>query len=147
VFEIYEEYKEKNKKYTITADIPNIYTGQPWTYGDIRAGFTPFEITKQQKKYVILPFTGSNGLPVSAPVVGGNITSVRPVTGYLKGHYRNVGDLTTGLQNSYFRGSKNTKATTIDGTSPIEVFTSNPNAIKVLPGKSSTEPIIGTDVF
>ena len=75
---------------------------------------------------VVQPFSGS-----IAPTVGGNIVSASAVHGYLPTHYRNTSDLTTGLQNSYYNGCKNTSATTLDGSSPIEVFVTNPNIIKV----------------
>jgi len=114
--------------------------------GDPRRGFkAPEPITYSETKLVIQPYTGSNGLVSNPPIATGNITKVTPVDGYLPTHYKYVGDLTTGLQNSYFRGSKNTAATTLDGSSPVESFISNPNAIKVLPGRAVTEPIIETD--
>jgi hypothetical protein len=51
--------------------------------------------------------------------------------------------LTIGLQNSFFRGSKNTAATTIDGASPIETFISNPNILTVnKAGRNTSEPIL-----
>jgi len=54
-----------------------------------------------------------------------------------------VSDLTTGLINSYYKGSKNTAATTLDGTSPIETFVSNPNTLVVnKTGRSTSEPIL-----
>ena len=47
------------------------------------------------------------------------------------------------MQNSFFRGSKNTSATTLDGSSPIETFTSNPNTLKVnKSGRDASEPIL-----
>jgi hypothetical protein len=47
------------------------------------------------------------------------------------------------MENSYFRGSKNTAATTLDGTPPIEVFSTNPNTLKVnKAGRSANEPIL-----
>jgi len=114
--------------------------------GDPRRGFkAPEPITYSETKLVIQPYTGSNGLVSNPPIATGSITNVTPVDGYLPTHYKYVGDLTTGLQNSYFRGSKNTAATTLDGSSPVESFISNPNAIKVLPGRAVTEPIIKTD--
>jgi hypothetical protein len=65
------------------------------------------------------------------------------VDGYLPTHYRNTSDLTRGLENSYYRGSKNTAATTLDGSSPIEIFVSNPNTLTVnRTGRSTSEPIL-----
>ena len=78
------------------------------------------------------------------PNVIGNIISVTAVSGYLPTHYRNVNDLTTGMQNSYYKGSKNTEETTLDGTPPIETFSSNPNTLKIT-GRDNNEPIISTE--
>ena len=73
----------------------------------------------------------------------GTIVQVTPLEGYLPTHNRNTSDLTTGMENSYFRGCKQTQATTLDGTPPIEVFTTNPNTLKVSDsGRGSGEPII-----
>jgi hypothetical protein len=95
-----------------------------------------------RNKVTILPFTGSNGLETPTPS-GGNIVSVTPLNGYFPYHYRNVGDLTTGLENSYFRGSKQTQATTLDGGSPVVTFTTNPNTLRVNDtGRGSGEPIL-----
>ena len=77
------------------------------------------------------------------PQVIGNIVEVTPINGYLPSHYRNVGDLTTGLENSYFNGSKQTQLTTLDGGSPVVTFTTNPNTLKVSDtGRGSGEPIL-----
>jgi hypothetical protein len=92
-----------------------------------------------EKSLVIQPFSGS-----TAPTVGGSIVSASAVHGYLPTHYRNTSDLTTGLQNSYYNGCKNTSATTLDGSSPIEVFVTNPNVIKVN-GRDNNEPILDVE--
>jgi hypothetical protein len=95
-----------------------------------------------RNKVSILPFTGSNGLETPTPS-GGNIVSATPLNGYFPSHYRNVGDLTTGLGNSYFRGSKQTQLTTLDGGSPVVTFTTNPNTLRVSDtGRGSGEPIL-----
>lgn len=95
-----------------------------------------------RNKVTILPFTGSDGNETSTPS-GGNIVSVTPLNGYFPTHYRNVGDLTTGLENSYFRGSKQTQSTTLDGGSPVVTFTTNPNTLRVNDtGRGSGEPIL-----
>ena len=63
--------------------------------------------------------------------------------GYLPTHYRNTSDLTRGLQNSYYLGSKNTAATTLDGTDPVETFITNPNTLRVnKAGRDASEPIL-----
>jgi hypothetical protein len=86
----------------------------------------------------IQSFSGS-----AIPTIRGSIIAVQPVDGYLPTHYRNTSDLTTGMMNSYFKGSKNTAATTLDGTPPIETFVSNPNTLTVnKTGRSTSEPIL-----
>ena len=73
----------------------------------------------------------------------GTIVQVTPLNGYLPTHHRNTSDLTTGLENSYFKGCKQTQGTTIDGAPPVEIFTTNPNTLKVSDsGRGSGEPII-----
>ena len=80
------------------------------------------------------------------PTIGGNIVEVTPLNGYFSTHYRNTGDLSTGLQNSYFNGSKQTAATNILGGSPVQTFTTNPNVLKVSDtGRGSGEPILVVD--
>lgn len=82
----------------------------------------------------------------SAPTVSGNIVEVVPLDGYFPSHYRYVGDLPTGLQNSWYNGSKQTSETTLDGTSPVLVFTTNPNQLRVNDtGRGSGEPILEVD--
>jgi hypothetical protein len=93
-------------------------------------------ITYTERVLVVQPFSGS-----TAPIAVGSVKKVTPVDGYLPTHYRNTSDLTTGLQNSYYNGCKNTSATTLDGSSPIEVFVTNPNVIKVT-GRDNNEPIL-----
>lgn len=47
------------------------------------------------------------------------------------------------MENLFFRGCKQTQATTLDGTPPIEVFTTNPNTLKISDsGRGSGEPIL-----
>jgi hypothetical protein len=106
--------------------------------GDPRGGYYVTSSTYTETTLNIQPFSGS-----TIPTIGGNIISVQAVDGYLPTHYRNVSDLTTGLINSYYKGSKNTAATTLDGTSPIETFVSNPNTLVVnKTGRSTSEPIL-----
>jgi hypothetical protein len=106
--------------------------------GDPRGGFYVGTETYTETKLNIQPFSGS-----TMPVVKGNIINVKPVNGYLPTHNKFTSDLTIGLQNSFYKGSKNTAATTLDGTPPIETFTSNPNTLKVnKAGRTSNEPIL-----
>ena len=70
-------------------------------------------------------------------------STITPLEGYLPTHYRNTSDLTTGMENLFFKGCKQTQATTLDGTPPVEVFTTNPNTLKVSDsGRGSGEPIL-----
>jgi hypothetical protein len=106
--------------------------------GDPRGGYIAGIQSYTETTLNIQPFSGS-----TAPTVKGNIILVKPVDGYLPTHYRNTSDLTTGMMNSYFKGSKNTAATTLDGTPPIETFISNPNTLVVnKTGRSTNEPIL-----
>jgi len=106
--------------------------------GDPRGGYISDIQTYTETKLNIQPFSGS-----TPPTIGGNIIDVKPVSGYLTTHYRNTSDLTRGMQNSFFRGSKNTAATTLDGAPPIETFTTNPNTLRVnKAGRDASEPIL-----
>ena len=91
----------------------------------------------------IQPFTGSNGNVSVFPTTNEKIVEVTPVSGYLKTHFRNTSDLTRGLQNSFYRGSKNNASTTLDGSSPVETFITNPNTLRVnKAGRDASEPIL-----
>ncbi len=106
--------------------------------GDPRGGTELTSSYYTEKTLNIQPFSGS-----TPPVIGGDIIDVKNVSGYTSTHYRNTNDLTRGLQNSFFRGSKNTAATTLDGSSPIETFVSNPNTLTVnRTGRNTAEPIL-----
>ena len=73
----------------------------------------------------------------------GTVTQVTALNGYLPTHQKNTSYLTTGMENLYFKGCKQTQATTLDGTPPVEVFTTNPNTLKVSDsGRGSGEPIL-----
>jgi hypothetical protein len=117
-------------KYAVTSSVTGL--------GDERGGSVLTSSVYTETTLNIQPFTNS-----VAPIVKNNIISVVPVNGYLKTHFRNTSDLTRGMENSFFKGSKNTAATTLDGSSPVEVFTTNPNTLKVnKAGRDSSEPIL-----
>jgi len=102
-------------------------------------------ITKYRHKVSILPWTGSNGLESPTPS-SGDIVTATPLNGYFPTHYRNTTDLTTGLENSFFNGSKQTQSTTLDGGAPVQTFTTNPNTLRVSDaGRGSGEPILEVD--
>ncbi len=125
-----EEKERVVTKFAITASANGL--------GDPRGGYVSDIQTYTETKLNIQPFSGS-----VVPSIGGKIIDVKNVNGYLPTHYRNTSDLTRGLQNSFYKGSKNTAATTLDGSSPVEVFTSNPNTLRVnKAGRDSSEPIL-----
>jgi hypothetical protein len=110
--------------------------------GDKRRGFIQTSSFYIEKNVVIQPWSSSSDRLPTAGV--GDIISATPLTGYLPTHNKYTSDLTTGMQNSYYIGCKNTAATTIDGTPPVEVFVTNPNVIKVI-GRDNNEPILGVE--
>jgi hypothetical protein len=116
--------------------------------GDPRGGFISDIQTYTETTLNIQPFSGSK-----VPTVSGNIISVQPIDGYLPTHYRNTSDLTTGLQNSFYKGSgykfyidtltDRRIWDTLDGAPPVETFVSNPNTLTVnKTGRSTSEPIL-----
>jgi hypothetical protein len=127
---ITEEKERMVTKFAVTASANGL--------GDPRGGYISDIQTYTETKLNIQPFSGS-----TVPNVQGNIIAVKPVSGYLPTHYRNTTDLTRGLQNSFFKGSKNTAATTLDGAPPVETFVSNPNTLTVnKTGRNTSEPIL-----
>jgi predicted small secreted protein len=127
---ITEEKERMVTKFAVTASANGL--------GDPRGGYISDIQTYTETKLNIQPFSGS-----IVPVIQGNIIAVKPVSGYLPTHYRNTSDLTKGLENSFFRGSKNTAATTLDGAPPVEIFVSNPNTLTVnRTGRNTSEPIL-----
>ena len=110
--------------------------------GDPRGGLILTSSVYYETKLNIQSFESASVINIGT----NNIVEVTPLHGYLPTHYRNTSDLTKGLENSFFRGSKNTAATTLDGTPPVETFTSNPNTLKVnKAGRDASEPILEVD--
>ena len=107
--------------------------------GDPRGGYYLTSSIYYETKLNIQPYSGSKVINAGT----GSIVEVTKLNGYLPTHYRNTSDLTRGMENSFYRGSKNTAATTLDGSSPIETFTSNPNTLTVnKTGRNASEPIL-----
>lgn len=125
-----KESKPKKKK-TQTGGYPATTSG-PIKYTTI----TTFE----DKYYVsLLPFSGSIS-------IGNDIVQVTAINGYLPTHYKFVNGLGEGLQRTFWKGSQQTLATTPDGLSPVETFTTNPNILRVAKtGRGSGEPILEVD--
>jgi hypothetical protein len=127
---ITEEKERMVTKFAVTASASGL--------GDPRGGYISDIQTYTETKLNIQPFSGS-----IVPTTQGNIIAVKPVNGYLPTHYRNTSDLTRGLENSFFKGSKNTASTTLDGAPPVEIFVSNPNTLTVnRTGRNTSEPIL-----
>ncbi len=106
---------------------------------DPRGGYYTTSSLYIETRLNIQQYSGSKTITAGT----GSIISVKPVNGYLGAHYRNTSDLTTGMRNSYFLGSKNTSATTLDGTPPVETFLTNPNTLRVnRAGRDASEPIL-----
>jgi hypothetical protein len=74
------------------------------------------------------------------------VVEVQSVNGYLPSHYKFKNNLTEGMQRSFWKGSQQTAATTPDGLDPVEIFTTNPNILRVAKtGRGSGEPILEVD--
>lgn len=125
--------KEQKKRDVVAYNI--VINGK----GDPRGGYHLTSSIYYETKLNIQPYSGSKEINAGT----GSIVEVTKVNGYLPTHYRNTSDLTRGMENSFYRGSKNTAATTLDGSSPIETFVSNPNTLRVnKTGRDSSEPIL-----
>lgn len=147
-YKYYENGKLKHKKYkgslvtTTSKTFTGIYTGSEGKTTFKYSGAKPIYISGSFTE-LVLQDSGSNPLNPGDEFNKQIITSVKTINGYLPTHYKNVGDLTTGLKNSYYRGSKQTNNTTIDGKSPVEIFVSNPTVLRVnKQGRVSGEPIL-----
>jgi hypothetical protein len=109
--------------------------------GDPRGGFIVSQSVYTETYLNLQPYTTSS-IP-TPPTVTGDIISVKPLQGYLPVHSKFTTDKTEGMKNAYYDGCKNTAATTLDGTPPIETFLTNPSALKVnKAGRPSSEPIL-----
>ena len=131
VFKTKEQYIEKISVQT---------KGYPATSNNEQVEYELQDVTKYRSKVTILPI-GS-----TPPSVGNNVTEVTPLNGYFPTHYRYKNNLSQGLKNSFFIGSKQTSTTTPDGLGPVETFTTNPNILRVADtGRGSGEPILEVD--
>ena len=114
--------------------------GYPATSNNEAVKYENVDVTKYKYKVSKLPYGGS------APSVGNDVVEVTPLYGYFPTHYRYKNNLPQGMKNSFFEGSKQTTSTTPDGLPPVEVFTTNPNILRVADtGRGSGEPILQVD--
>ena len=131
IYLVKEQYKE-----TISTQV----AGYPATTNNEQVRYEDTEVTKFRFKVTKVPF----GAP--DPTVGNDIVEVTALDGYLPSHYRYKNNLSQGLKNSFFEGSKQTQNTTPDGLPPVETFTTNPNILRVADtGRGSGEPILEVD--
>ena len=138
VFKVKESYTEYERQQV---------SGWPKTTGsNDQVAYDVVGVEKYRTKVTILPFLDSNGSESTDITSGSNIVEVTPLNGTFSTHYRIVEDLTSGLENSFFNGSKQTSGTTLDGGSPVQTFTTNPNTLRVNDsGRGSGEPILEVD--
>ena len=131
IFKTTEEYLERIKIQT---------KGYPATSNNEQVEYELQDVTKTRSKVTILP------IGARPPSVGNDVTEVIPLNGYFPTHYRYKNNLSQGMQNSFFEGSKQTVNTTPDGLSPVETITTNPNILRVADtGRGSGEPILEVD--
>lgn len=131
IFKTKEEYIEKISVQT---------KGYPATSNNEQVEYELQDVIRTRSKVTILPI-GS-----TPPSAGNEITEVIPLNGYFPTHYRFKNNLSQGLKNSFFEGSKQSADTTPDGLSPVEIFTTNPNILRVADtGRGSGEPILEVD--
>ena len=113
-------------------------TRLPNGLADFRGGTEVTSSLVNERVLTIQPFTGT-----SNPTIGGEIVEVTPVYGYLPTHYKYTQDVSTGLQNSFYKGCKLTGIVAIDGKPVVEEFIGNPGTLKVNKfGRDSNEPIL-----
>jgi hypothetical protein len=128
IFRVKEEYIERIRVQT---------GGWPATQNDEQVEFELQDIVKTRFKITILPVDSP------APTIGNNVVEVTPLNGYFPTHYRYKNNLSEGLQQSFFKGSHQTARTTPDGLNPVEIFTTNPNILRVAnTGRGSGEPVL-----
>ena len=129
VFLVKEQYTTKVSTQTKGWPVNGAPVGEQVLYEDVTN-------TKYRYKVSVLPFSGSIS-------IGNQTTEVIALDGYFPTHYKFVNNLSKGLRDSYFNGSLQTAATTPDGLDPVEIFTTNPNILRVAKtGRGSGEPIL-----
>jgi hypothetical protein len=136
IFLIKQQYTQKINTQT---------EGYPATpYGQVK--YEKIAVTKYRYKVGILPFsTGSYGVPFF-PSASGDLVEITPLKGYFPTHYIYKNNLGEGMKRSFWKGSVQNSTTTPDGLDPVEIFTTNPNILRVAKtGRGSGEPILEVD--
>lgn len=99
-------------------------------------------LTSSYHTELIIQDIGVSGSLANVP----NIVSVVTASGYLPSHHIYKGEKHIGLQNLFYKGSKQTSATTIDGKDAVETFVTNPTVLRInKQGRNTTEPILEVD--
>ena len=132
MYVVKEQYQKKISTQTGGWPTNGASPGDSVVYEDVVNTFYRLNVS-------LLPFSGSI-------TIGNDIVEVTPINGYLPTHYKFVNNLSQGLRDSFFNGSKQTESTTPDGLPPVETFTTNPNILKVAnTGRGSGQPILEVD--
>lgn len=93
------------------------------------------------KKLIIQDLTFSGSLTTDT-----TLSNIITASGYLPSHHIYKGEKHTGVENLFYKGSKQTQYTTIDGKAAVETFTTNPTTLRVTAqGRSNNEPILEVD--
>jgi hypothetical protein len=131
IYKVKESYIEKVSVQT---------EGWPATTNNEQIKYEIQEVTNYRYNVSIIP------VGATPPSIGNNVIEVTPLNGYFPSHYRYKNNLTQGLKYSFFEGSQQTSTTTPDGLDPVEIFTTNPNILRVAnTGRGSGEPILEVD--
>jgi hypothetical protein len=129
IFLIKEQYNTKVSTQLAGWPVNGSMPGDQVYYEDIN-------VTNNRFKVSIIPFSGS-------VAIGNDVVEVTALNGYFPTHYKFVNNLSEGLQRSYWKGSLQTSGSTPDGLDPVEIFTTNPNILRVAnTGRGSGEPIL-----
>ena len=118
--------------------------------------YTYIDSSSVSTELIVQEYSPKTGLFATANLVDNKtILTSTAVDGYLPSHYIYKGDKHTGIENLFYKGCKQTSYiangvtssyTTIDGKSPVEVFTTNPTTLRVTAqGRSNNEPILEVD--
>ena len=93
------------------------------------------------KKLIIQDLAFSGSLTTDT-----TLSNIITASGYLPSHHIYKGEKHTGVENLFYKGSKQTQYTTIDGKAAVETFTTNPTTLRVTAqGRSNNEPILEVD--
>jgi hypothetical protein len=118
--------------------------------------YTYLDSASVHTELIVQEYSPKTGLFATASLVDNKtiLTSVA-VNGYLPSHHIYKGAKHTSTENLFYKGCKQTSYiangvtssyTTIDGKSPVEIFTTNPTTLRVTAqGRSNNEPILEVD--